>query len=178
MVIVSALTTPMAVAVAAMLSPLNTSMFPVALPELQREFNTSARASTWLLTAFALASRAVGHPLAGHMADRLGPRRVLVAGLVATGLSALVAACTATFWLLVAMCAVLALGTGAAFPAGIALLRMLDARAGSDRLLPPAWLGAVAMVSNLGAHRVGRYVAQQHPRDFSCVTYRCPSVQR
>jgi len=47
------------VAVAAMLSPLNTSMFPVALPDLQREFSTSAGASTWLLTSFALAS-AVG----------------------------------------------------------------------------------------------------------------------
>jgi MFS family permease len=75
-----------------MLSPLNTSMFPVALPDLQREFSTSAKASTWLLTVFALVS-AVGHPLAGYLADRLGARRVLVVGLVVTGLSALVAAC-------------------------------------------------------------------------------------
>src|SRR6516165_4190238 len=80
------------VAAAAMLSPLNTSMFPVALPDLQREFSTSAKASTWLLTVFALVS-AVGHPLAGYLADRLGARRVLVVGLVVTGLSALVAAC-------------------------------------------------------------------------------------
>ena len=55
-----------------MLSPLNMSMFPIALPDLQGEFSTSAGASTWLLTVFALAS-AVGHPLAGHLADRLGP---------------------------------------------------------------------------------------------------------
>jgi len=138
------------VAVAAMLSPLNTSMFPVALPDLQREFSTSAGASTWLLTVFALAS-AVGHPLAGYLADRLGPRRVLLAGLVVTCLSALIAASAATFSLLVALRAVQALGTGTAFPAGIALLRMLDAPHRSDRPLPPAWLGAVAMVANLGA---------------------------
>jgi MFS family permease len=138
------------VAVAAILSPLNTSMFPVALPELQREFSTSARASTRLLTVFALAS-AVGHPLAGYLADRLGPRRVLVAGLVVTGLSGLVAAAAGTFSLLVALRVVQALGTGAAFPAGIALLRRLDVRDGSDRPLPAGWLGAVAMVSNLGA---------------------------
>ena len=80
------------VAVAAMLSALNTSMFPVALPDLQREFSTSAGASTWLLTVFALVS-AVGHPLAGYLADRLGPRRVLLAGLVVTGLSGPIAAC-------------------------------------------------------------------------------------
>jgi MFS family permease len=138
------------VAMAAMLSPLNTSMFPIALPELQREFSTSARASTQLLTVFALAS-AVGHPLAGYLADRLGPRRVLVAGLVVTGLSGLVAAAAGTFSLLVALRVVQALGTGAAFPAGIALLRRLDARNGSDRPLPAGWLGAVAVVSNLGA---------------------------
>ena len=133
-----------------MLSPLNTSMFPIALPDLQREFSTSAGASTWLLTVFALAS-AVGHPVAGYLADRLGPRRVLLAGLVVSGLSALVAAWAATFSLLLVLRTVQALGTATAFPAGIALLRMLDAEDHSDRPLPPAWLGAVAMVSNLGA---------------------------
>jgi MFS family permease len=138
------------VAVAAMLSPLNTSMFPVALPDLQREFSTSARASTWLLTVFALAS-AVGHPLAGYLADRLGPRRVLLAGLVVTGLSGLIAACAVTFSLLLALRTAQALGTATAFPAGIALLRILGSRDGSDRQLPRAWLAAVAMVSNLGA---------------------------
>jgi MFS family permease len=133
-----------------MLNPLNTSMFPVALPDLQREFSTSARASTWLLMIFALAS-AVGHPLAGYLADRLGPRRVLIAGLVVTGLSSLVAACATAFSLLVALRAVQALGTSTAFPAGIALLRMLQAGGRSDRSLPSTWLGVVAMVSNLGA---------------------------
>jgi MFS family permease len=138
------------VAVAAMLSPLNTSMFPIALPDLRREFSTSALASTWLLTVFALAS-AVGHRLAGYLADRLGPRRVLLAGLVVTGLSGLIAACAATFSLLLALRTAQALGTATAFPAGIALLRILGSPNRSDRQLPPAWLGAVAMVSNLGA---------------------------
>jgi MFS family permease len=55
------------------------------------------------------------------------------------------------FTLLVVLRTVQALGTATAFPAGIALLRMLDAEDHSDRPLPPAWLGAVAMVSNLGA---------------------------
>ena len=71
----SALTAVSTVALAAMLSPLNTSMMPVALPEVQREFSTSASTSTWLLTVFAVAA-SVGHPLAGYLADRLGSRRV------------------------------------------------------------------------------------------------------
>src|SRR5262245_25599887 len=138
------------VAAAATLSPLNTSMFPVALPDLQREFSTSTGATTWLLTVFALVS-AVGHPLAGYLADRIGPRRVLLAGLVVTGLSGLIAAFAATFSLLLALRSAQALGTATAFPAGIALLRLVGSRNYSDRQLPPAWLGVVAMVSNLGA---------------------------
>src|SRR4029434_9862244 len=76
------------IALTAMLTPLNTSMIPVALPELQRAFEMSASASTWLLTVFALAS-AIGHPLAGFLADRFGSRRVLVTGLVVTGVGGL-----------------------------------------------------------------------------------------
>src|SRR5262249_10062015 len=94
---------------------------------------------------------AVGHRLAGYLADRLGSRRVLVTGLVVTGVSGLAAACAATFPLLVALRAVQAIGTSAAFPAGIALLGMLDAREGSSRPLSAAWLGTVAMSNNRGA---------------------------
>jgi MFS family permease len=67
------------VALTSLLNPLNTSMLAVALPQVQREFGTSAGASTWLHTLFAFVS-AIGHPLAGVLADRLGPRRVLIAG--------------------------------------------------------------------------------------------------
>src|SRR5262245_23672226 len=122
------------VAVAAMLSPLNTSIFPVALPEVQREFGASARASTWLLTIFALGS-AVGHPLAGYLADRLGPRRVLVAGLVVTGLSALIAACAATFSLMLAMRTAQALGVATEFSGGIAVVRVLGLQLSYGRRL-------------------------------------------
>jgi MFS family permease len=138
------------VALATALNPLNTSMVPIALTQLQRVFGTSTSESTWLLSAFALAS-AVGHPLAGGLADRLGARRVLMAGLVITGASGLAASYAATFPVLVALRAVQALGTSTAFPAGIALLRMIDAPEGSNRPLPAAWLGAVAMSCNLTA---------------------------
>jgi MFS family permease len=138
------------IALASMLTPLNTSMLPVALPHVQREFGTSANASTWLLTVFALGS-AVGHPLAGVLADRLGPRRVLMAGLCIAGASALAASGVETFARLVALRAAQALGTSTAFPAGIALLRLSNTRESSGDSLPAAWLGAVAMTGNLAA---------------------------
>jgi predicted MFS family arabinose efflux permease len=138
------------VAMVAMLSPLNTSIVPVALPALQREFGMSTGAATSLLTVFALTS-AVAHPLAGHLADRLGARRILVAGLLVAGVSALAAAYAGTFSLLVALRALQALGISAAFPSGIALLQRLKSREGLGRPVPATWLGAVAMSSNLGA---------------------------
>jgi MFS family permease len=135
------------VALASLLNPLNTSMLAVALPQVQREFGTSAGASTWLHTVFAFVS-ALGHPLAGVLADRLGPRRVLIAGLCVTGASALAAASVERFSLLLSLRAVQALGTSTAFPAGMALLRVINAR---ERPLSAAWLGTVAMTGNLGA---------------------------
>jgi MFS family permease len=138
------------VAVATVLNPLNTSMIAVALSELGRVFGVSASASTWLVSAFALAS-AVGHPLAGRLADGLGPRRVLVAGLVIAGASGLAASYAVTFPVLVALRALLALGTSTTFPAGVGVLRSLEVPDGSNRPVPAGWLGAVAMSGNLSA---------------------------
>ncbi len=138
------------VAVATVLNPLNTSMIAVALSELGRVFGVSTSTSTWLVSAFALAS-AVGHPLAGCLADALGPRRVLVAGLVIAGASGLAASYAVTFPVLVALRALLALGTSTAFPAGLGVLRGLEAPDGSNRRVPAGWLGAVAMSGNLSA---------------------------
>src|SRR5262249_31214796 len=112
------------VAWAVALNPLNTSMMAMALPEMRHVFAVSARTSTWLLSAFAAAS-ALGHPLPGALADRLGPRRVLAAGLVMAGLSSLAAAYAPSFPLLVAARVGQAAGTSTAFPAGLALLRRI-----------------------------------------------------
>jgi MFS family permease len=137
---------------AVILNPLNTSMIAMALPEVRHAFAVSARASTGLLTAFAAAS-AVGHPLAGRLADRFGARRIFTAGLVVAGLSSLFAAYTSSFSLLIALRVGQALGTSAAFPAGLALLRGISARRGNGNqsALPAAWLGVIAMSANVTA---------------------------
>jgi MFS family permease len=137
------------VALTTMLSPLNTSMVPVALSELQRALDASPHAVAWLLTVFALAS-AVGHPVAGAVADRVGPRRVLVTGLAISSASGLAAAYVTSLWQLVVVRAVQALGASTAFPAGMSLLRSIRRRDASGAV-PSAWLGAVAMSSNLSA---------------------------
>jgi MFS family permease len=138
------------VALAAVLNPLNTSMIAVALPELGRIFGVSIGSSTRLLSAFAVAS-AVGHPLAGGLAERLGPRCVLVSGLIVTGVSGLAASYASDFNLLIALRVVQAFGTSAAYPAGIAILRAIDAGRNPEGHLPAAWLGVVTMSTNLSA---------------------------
>src|SRR5262245_43146193 len=138
------------VAFATVLNPLNTSMVAVGLSELSRVFGVTARASVWLVSVFALPS-AVGHPLAGRLADALGARCVLVAGLVIAGASGLAASFAGTFPLLVALRGPQALGTSTAFPTGISLLGRIDAPDGANRPIPAAWLGAVALCGYLSA---------------------------
>jgi len=132
------------------LNPLNTSMVAVALPELRRVFGVSVSASTWLLAAFAGAC-ALGHPLAGILADRLGPRRVVASGLAVVGLSSFAAAYVSSFGLLIALRVSQALGTSTAYPAGLAVLRAIHARQNPHGPLPPSWLGAIAMSTNITA---------------------------
>jgi len=139
-----------AVAAAALLSPLNTSIMPVALPVLQHELGVGASESTWLLSGFAIVS-AIGYPLAGHLADRYGPRRVLAFGLVLVTVSAVGVVGVASFPSVMALRALQALGTSATFPAGLALLQSISSGDGARQTLPTAWLGAIAVSCNAAA---------------------------
>jgi MFS family permease len=132
------------------LNPLNTSMVAVALPELRRAFGVSVSASTWLLSAFAAAC-ALGHPLAGILADRVGPRRVMASGIVVTAVSSIAAAYTSSFGLLTALRVIQAIGTSTAYPAGLVILRTIHSRRNPNAPLPASWLGAIAMSTNITA---------------------------
>jgi MFS family permease len=104
------------------INPLSSSVFAVGLVTIRDEFDLDVTTVGWLLTVFYLTS-AVAQPLIGSVADRLGPRRTLVAGM-----SLVTAACTlgpfapAFEWLCVAR-ALTAVGTAAAFPCAYALVR-------------------------------------------------------
>lgn len=54
----------------------------------------------WLLSAFALTS-AIAQPIMGRLADRFGPRRVLLAGLFIVGVTGFAAAWAPSFAVLV-----------------------------------------------------------------------------
>lgn len=122
-------------------------MIGVALVPLHIDFRVDLAAVAWLVSAFYLAA-AVAQPLMGRLADDFGARRIFLAGLVlACATGALAPAAPALGWL-VAVRVVQALGTSAAYPAGIAMIR---ASGGRQERPPAAALGAIAIANALSA---------------------------
>jgi MFS family permease len=137
-----------AVVLGTLLNPLNSSMIAVALTRIQADFHVTVGQVTWLISGFFLAA-AVGQPLMGRMADLFGPRRVFVSGLAVVFVTGLAAPFVPGFAGLVAVRAVQALGTSAAYPAGLAMIR---AATGDPLGKPPAAaLGALNMAANVSA---------------------------
>ncbi|HLH21719.1 MAG TPA: MFS transporter [Chloroflexota bacterium] len=133
-----------AVLAGTLLNPLNSSMIAVALVLIQADFRVSVATASWLLSGFALAA-AVAQPLMGRFADLFGPRRVFCAGLLLVGASGALAPLVPAFGWLVALRMVQALGTSAAYPAGLAIIRAGDPQGKA----PAGTLGAINITSSV-----------------------------
>jgi MFS family permease len=136
----------MAIALGTLLNPLNSSMIAVALVALQHAFGVGVATSSWLVSSFYLAA-CVGQPLMGRIADRFGPRRVYCAGLVVAGAAGALAAVSPWFAWLVACRVLQAVGTSAAYPSGLALIRRLA----GGRSMPAATLAAISIANGTSA---------------------------
>ena len=80
-----------AVALGALLAPLNSTMIAVALPDIVDDFDTTIGTVGWLVTTYLLAL-AVVQPVAGKLGDRHGRRGFVLGGLAIFGLASLGAA--------------------------------------------------------------------------------------
>ena len=112
-------------------------MIATALATIGRDLKVGADTTVWLVSVMYVFS-AIGQPIAGRLADRYGPRRVLFAGgvlVLVTGLGGIFAT---TMGQLVALRAVVGLGTGAIYPAAMAIIRE-RARRLDYRPLPGCW---------------------------------------
>jgi MFS family permease len=106
----------------AVLNPINSTMIATALVAIGRAFHAGAASTAWLVSALYLAS-AVAQPAMGRLADRLGARRVFLGGLLIVAAAGVVgAAAPALGWLIVSR-VLLGIGTSAAYPAAMALLK-------------------------------------------------------
>jgi len=84
----------------AILVPLNSTMLAVALPSVMNDFGVSPAAVASLVTVY-LGAVVIAMPLAGALGDRLGHRRVFLAGVGAFALSSVLAAAAGAFILLI-----------------------------------------------------------------------------
>lgn len=73
-----------AVSFGSLLNPVNSSIIAIALVAIGQSFSVGAGATAWLVAVLYLAT-AIGQPTMGRLADRLGPRRVYLAGIGAGG---------------------------------------------------------------------------------------------
>jgi MFS family permease len=137
-----------AVALGTLLNPLNSSMIAVGLVALQGDFHVGLTQASWLISSFYLAA-SVAQPLMGRLADRFGPRRVYATGLVIVGSTGVLVLLAPGFGWVVAARVLQAVGSSAAFPAGLAVIRRL---AGGR---PPAGLLGVISAANTGSAAFG-----------------------
>ncbi|MET7857327.1 MFS transporter [Streptomyces sp. NPDC005318] len=134
-----------------LLNPLNTTMISTALVAIGHQFGIGAAHTAWLISVLYLAS-AVAQPVLGKLADALGPRRVFVAGLLVVIASGLVGMFAPNFGWLIASRLLLGIGTSAAYPAAMSVLRDESRRVG--RVTPRPVLARLSFAA-LGSAAVG-----------------------
>ncbi|WP_432253482.1 MFS transporter [Streptomyces sp. HNM1019] len=137
--------------IGSVLNPVNSTMIATGLVAIGHDFGVGAARTAWLVASLYLAS-AVAQPALGRLADLLGPRRVFVSGLLVVCAAGLVGALAPAFGWLIASRVLLGVGTSAAYPAAMALLRAQSSAVGRET--PRPVLGRLSLAA-LGSAAVG-----------------------
>ncbi|MET1249433.1 MFS transporter [Sporolactobacillus sp. STCC-11] len=103
------------------LNPLNSSMIALALHSIQQDYHLTFATVSWLVSAFYLVS-AVGQPVAGKAGDLIGRRKLFLGGLMLSALSCFFAPIASTFFLLLIMRLLQAVGNSTIYPSNVALV--------------------------------------------------------
>ncbi|AGP54275.1 MFS transporter [Streptomyces rapamycinicus] len=137
--------------IGSVLNPVNSTMIATGLVAIGHDFGVGAARTAWLVASLYLAS-AVAQPAMGRLADLLGPRRVFLSGLLVVCAAGLVGALAPAFGWLIASRVLLGIGTSAAYPAAMALLRAQSFATGRET--PRPVLGRLSLAA-LGSAAVG-----------------------
>jgi MFS family permease len=111
------------------LNPINSSIIAVSLVPIGRAFGAPASQTAWLVSALYLAT-AIGQPVTGRLVDLYGPRRLLLAGAVLTGIAGVLGTVAPNLVVLVIARVILGFGTCAGYPASMSLIRTESDRTG------------------------------------------------
>ncbi|WP_134324755.1 MFS transporter [Cumulibacter soli] len=137
------------------LNPINSTMVATAVVSIGRDLEVGADRTVWLISVLYLTS-AISQPVSGQLADRIGPRKVFVAGSVLVALGGFGGIFVRDLWGLVALRAVLGAGTGAVYPAAMAMVRQ---RADSLGLPPPNRVLGLLSTASLTTLTIGPLLA-------------------
>ncbi|SNT30678.1 Major Facilitator Superfamily protein [Streptosporangium subroseum] len=125
------------------LNPINSSIIATALVPIAADLGVSVGATAVLVSSLYLAS-AVAQPTAGKLAEVVGARRIFLSGIVLVLLGGLVGGLGQNLAMLTVARVLIGLGTSAAFPCAMVLIRRRAEQAGMDK--PPGGvLGGVAI---------------------------------
>ncbi|WP_213816830.1 MFS transporter [Glaciihabitans sp. dw_435] len=133
------------------LNPINTTMISVALVPIARDLNVDSSVVIWLVAALYLAS-AIAQPTMGKLADRFGPRKIYIIGLIVVLVAAVLPMAIPGFAGVLIARVLLGIGTSAAYPSAMALIRDQSLRLGQTT--PPALLSALS-IAGLATAAVG-----------------------
>jgi MFS family permease len=123
-------------------------MVSVALAPISRDLGIGAAQAIWLVAALYLAS-AIAQPTMGKLADRFGPKKVFLTGLVIVGIAGVVPEVLTGFGGAVFARVLIGIGTSAAYPAALTTLRQHSLRIGKPT--PSLVLGALSITSLVSA---------------------------
>jgi MFS family permease len=117
--------------VGSVLNPINSSMLAVALIPIGAAFGVPPSQTAWLVTGLYIAT-AVGQPVMGRLVDLFGPRPLYLIATSLVGVAGLLGALAPNLGVLVGSRVLLGLGTSAAYPAAMSLIRSEADRTGMD----------------------------------------------
>jgi MFS family permease len=131
-----------------LLNPVNSAMIATALVPIGRDLHVGSSSTAWLVASLYLAA-AVGQPTMGRIAELYGPRKVNAAGFVLVLIAGIGGALAPNLGWLVVVRVLLGIGTSAAYPAAITMIR---ARADEARIATPgSVLGLISITSQVSA---------------------------
>lgn len=110
------------VALAAMLTPLNSTMIAVGLPSIRSHFDVGVGEMTLLISVYLVAVAAM-QPVSGRLGDAFGSIRMMMAGLVLLIAISAVSALATNLPMLILMRGLQGAATALVLPNGIAVLR-------------------------------------------------------
>ncbi len=128
---------------------LDGSVLNVAVPAIRHDLGTSMAAVQWVLDAYTLPLAAL-LLTAGALGDRLGLRRLLLAGIAVFTAASAACACAPGPGALIAARAVQGLGAAALLPATLALIPHLFTRPSDRARAAVAWVAAGAISVAVG----------------------------